>query len=108
MQAAELLALFADCREDFGRGGIGHAREIDLEEFGEGRAIVRRVEHAVDVIEHLDLARPRVAGGGAEVVVGPAWLAGSIPAAAQMAAFISLSKLISRNASKPSSSDDCG
>jgi hypothetical protein len=34
VQAAELLALFADVAEGLRGSGIGNAREVDLEEFG--------------------------------------------------------------------------
>ena len=71
VQAAQRLALFADMGEHLRAGRIGNAREVDLEEFGEGAPVIGRVQHAVNIVEHLDLARPRIAGGGAKFRMTP-------------------------------------
>ena len=37
------------------------------------------MQHTVDIVEHLDLARPRFAGGGTEVVIRPGLVGGVDP-----------------------------
>ncbi len=66
VQTAQRLALLADVLEHLGRCRIGNAREVDLEKLGKGFAVIGRMQHAVDIVEHLDLGRPRIAGGGPE------------------------------------------
>ena len=61
MEAAQRLAMLADCAEHFGRRGIGHAGEVDLEKLCIGFAIFRRVKHAIDVVEDLDFIRALIA-----------------------------------------------
>ena len=48
---------------------LSNMRKIDLEEFGEGLAVIGAVQHAVDIVENLDLGRPRIVGGRAEIVL---------------------------------------
>ena len=55
VQAAQGLALLANVFEDLRAGWVGNAREVDFEEFGESLAISGAVQHAVYLVEHLDL-----------------------------------------------------
>ena len=52
VKSAKLAALFGDMRKDLRAGRIGNAREIDFQELRIGAAVVRRMEDAIDIIEH--------------------------------------------------------
>lgn len=71
MQSAQLFTLTTNVGEDLGTGRIGNAREIYLQKLGIGLAIIRRMEDAIDVVEHLDLAGSADTGRRTKVIVRP-------------------------------------
>ena len=70
VKSAELAALFGDMRKDLRAGRIGNAREIDFQELRIGAAIIRRMEHAVDIFEDEEFVWQILPNGGGEPSAG--------------------------------------
>ena len=57
-----MAALFGNMRKDLWRGRIGDAREIDFQKLRISRAVIGRVQHAIDIVEDLHFIRGAVGG----------------------------------------------